>query len=224
MMRAILKNPLTIWMKWFLRSRILISKNKRKHLYLGYMADIKNTTIGNYNTFNSNVNINNAKIGDYTYVGANSELSNVTIGKFCSIAPRVKIGLGIHPTDMISTSPIFFSTRKQCQITFSDKNYVEEYGNVTIGNDVWIGYGAVILDNVSIGDGAIIAAGAVVSKDVEPYSIVGGVPARLIKKRFDDETISNLLKMKWWNYDIKWLNDNAQFFAKSKTFINHLKV
>lgn len=125
------------------------------------------------------------------------EDANLKIGKFCSIGENVTILLGgEHKIDTISSYP------------FSLKKNRYSKGDVTIGNDVWIGYGATILSGVTIGDGAVIAANAVVTKDVEPYAIVGGVPAKTIKYRFDEKTIQELLEIKWWDLDIHTIYEN----------------
>ncbi len=199
------KNPITIWLYWLVRSRFILFKNRKKFLRLGYLTYVSNTKIGLYNTFYSHVSINNSEIDDFVYVASGTTILRTQIGRFCSIGPNVKIGLGLHPTNFISTHPAFYSTQKQCQITFADKNYFKELGKIIIGNDVWIGANVLILDNVSIGDGAIIAAGAVVTKDVEPYSVVGGLPARLIRMRFKYDEIQCLMGIEWWNRDIEWL-------------------
>lgn len=133
--------------------------------------------------------LHNVQLGDYSYFARNAFAANVTIGKFCSIGPNFCCGLGIHPTDGISTSPYFYRGR------------VEEHKQTTIGNDVFIGANVTILDGVTIADGAVIAAGAVVTKDVPAFAIVGGVPAEVKKYRFDEETIEKLLEKQWWNGD-----------------------
>ncbi len=183
------------------------------------MTQLHNVNLGEYNTFYNSISVSNSIIGDYVYVADRTKIINSSIGKFCSIGPDVKIGLGMHPTNFLSTFPGFFSTSRQCQISFTDKGCFQEVGKNKIGNDVWIGANAIILDNISIGDGAVIGAGAVVTKDVESYSIVGGIPARLIKKRFTDDQIQKLLKLQWWNSDIEWIKQNAVLFNKPHDFL-----
>lgn len=119
-----------------------------------------------------------------------------------------------------------FSTAKQAGFTYVKKNcfdenvVVDKEGHVVeIGNDVWIGSGALLLPGVHIGDGAIIAAGAVVTKDVEPYAIVGGVPAKIIRKRFNDEQIKYLLELKWWDKPEEWVRSHADYFRNIQEFI-----
>jgi len=145
--------------------------------------------------------IGNSSIGDYTYIAQNSHISNTTIGKFCSIGPNVVCGWGIHPTDGISTHPMFYSTMKQNGMTLSDTNKIEERKPIVIGNDVFIGANVTILDGVTIGDGAVIGAGAVVSKDIPPYAVAVGCPIQVIRYRFPKETCQRLLEEKWWDYD-----------------------
>ncbi len=146
--------------------------------------------------------LNNVSIGDYSYISKGSDLSNCKIGKFCSIAPSVKIGFGTHPTSFLSTSPLFYTKRNIFGFSIVENKDIEEFKEIIIGNDVWIGLNAVILDGVTIGDGAIIAAGAVVVNDVPSYAIVGGVPAKLIKYRFNEKVIYEISKTKWWDMDI----------------------
>lgn len=136
----------------------------------------------------------NVKIERYSYVNRYTEIGSAEIGKFCSIASFCSIGVDNHPTDWISTSPLLKSAIKSMCI-----GYIDEMERPIIGNDVWIGAHAVVLKGVHIGDGAIVAAGAVVTKDVPPYAIVGGVPAKVIKFRFEQDTINKLTALEWWN-------------------------
>lgn len=159
--------------------------------------------------------LRNTTLGRMTYVAEASRVGFADIGAFCSIGPNVLLGgLGYHPVDRLSTHPAFYSARLQAGATFSGTDAVEELPRVTVGNDVWIGAGSIVLDGVSIGDGAIVAAGAVVAKDVPPYAIVGGVPARIIRHRFDDETIDALLEWRWWDLD------NSQLQALAPGFMD----
>lgn len=189
---------------------ILRLKHKYKNLKLRGVSTVVNSSFGNYNYLSNNVSVINSSLGDFSYVGINSFLQNALVGKFVCIGPNVQIGLGDHPlNDNISIHPCFYSTAAQCGITFTEKDLYEEYREVKIGNDVWIGANVIIKGGITIGDGAVIASSAVVTKDVEPYSIVGGIPARHIRYRFDADKIEQLLKFKWWNKDIGWLKENV---------------
>lgn len=156
-------------------------------------------------------------ISEYTYgfpkILKTEDRSQIKIGKFCSIAENVEIFLdGEHETQNISTYPFgYFKVFK------TKKKYIaKSKGKVTIGNDVWIGDRVTILSGVNIGDGAVIGACALVNKDVAPYTIVGGVPAKIIRKRFDDETIEKLLKIKWWNWSDQKIQKNVELLKSNK--------
>lgn len=202
-----LRMPFVVWLKWLLNVlRIKLSFPTAK---LGSFAYVYKTKLGLYTTIYDNTSLTQCEIGDYTYIAHNSNFSNAKVGKFCSIGPGVRCGLGRHPSKkFVSTHPIFFSTLKQAQISFSDQSYFKEISRIEIGNDVWIGANAIILDGVSIGDGAIIGAGALVNKNVPPYAIVGGVPAKIIRYRFTKDQIEFLLKDQWWNKPDEWLKRN----------------
>lgn len=150
----------------------------------------------------------NVSIGRATYISPNTTIeSNVSIGKYCSLAPGVFIAPGEHYTDLMTTHPVLFDPVWRKKFGIHEKEeYIKKIGksdiNTIIGNDVWIGLNVIIMRGVKIGDGAIIAAGAVVTKDVPPYAIVGGVPAKVIRFRFNKETIHRLLNDEWWNKEL----------------------
>ena len=139
-------------------------------------------------------------------------INNVVIGRYCSIGFGFKAGLGIHPTNFISTSPIFYSSSNWFETNLTFNQYFDEYKRTFIGNDVWIGANVLINDGICIGDGAIIGAGAVVTKDVPGYSIVGGVPAKVISYRHSEEVIDFIKKCDWWNKDLDWIKNNLDYF------------
>lgn len=162
-------------------------------------------------------------IGDYSYIGPNTRVVHAEIGKFCSIASG-HIGMGTHSLGNISTSSIFTSTKNGTGSIWATENCFDEYKKVTIGNDVWIGANVMIMGGITIGDGAVIGAGAVVTKNVPPYSIVGGVPAKVIRYRFNESQINQLLNFKWWDLPEDTLKSNIQLFQThvKKEIIEHL--
>ena len=157
-------------------------------------------------------------IGDHTYgtpqILSWGEGASLRIGKFCSIAQDVVILLGgEHRTDWVSTYPfnMFFDDVRKVP------GHPKTKGDVTIGNDVWIGARAMILSGVTIGDGAVIGAASVVTTDVAPYSIVAGNPARLIRKRFDEPTVERLLKLRWWDWSLDRIKKNLPLLFSDRT-------
>ncbi len=167
-----------------------------------------------------------SKIGAYSYVAANTDIENAEIGKFCSIADNCRIGMSGHPLQYISTSPIFTEKRNALQQCWIEKDFFEHKSldeRVIIGNDVWIGSHVLIKGGVHIGNGACVAAGAVVVKDVPPYAIVGGVPAKVIRYRFSPEVIGKLLELEWWNFDESKLKNSIAIFQKDILCVDDLE-
>lgn len=154
-------------------------------------------------------------VGRYSYIGPGSTIVRADIGSFCSISMDVYIGLEGHTLDYPSTCPLF---TERCNGTgyswVSDDVNRSVDKRTTIGNDVWIGYGARIVAGVSVGDGAVVAASAVVTKDVPPYAVVGGVPAKILKYRFTPEEISKLQSVQWWNWNEDKLKENISMFQQ----------
>lgn len=169
------------------------------------------------------VKVLSSKIGRYTYIGSGSWVTCATVGNYCSISSGVTIGLAGHSLNYLSTSPIFTEKYNGTGSSWIDCDFVEHKLKLTtVGNDVWIGTNVLIKDGITIGDGAIVGAGAVVTKDVPPYSIVAGVPARVVRKRFSDEVIAGLLDLKWWNCEDELLREKIALFHTEKVELDML--
>ena len=177
-------------------------------------AELYNCTLADCVSVQTKCVLNQVRIGRYSYVAREAYLNEVSIGSFVSIGPRTLLGCGDHPVDLASTAPVFYSTRRQCGISFAPSDYAAERKAITIGHDVWLGAHAFVRDGVTIGDGAIVAAGAVVATDVPPYAIVGGVPAKLIRFRFPADAIQRLLALQWWSWEEPRLRVAQPWFAQ----------
>lgn len=165
--------------------------------------------------------LDRVNIADFSYISNDSIISNVEIGKFCSISSDVQIGLGPHPSRVfVSTYPAFYSDENLgCPMTFrNDKIFDDSVPKTVLGNDVWIGANVIIPGGIRIGTGAIVAAGAVVAKDVPPYAVVGGNPARIIRYRFSEEQIKSLLESEWWNWPIEKIRQRVGDFSDIERF------
>jgi len=180
------------------------------------------------NRISSRTSLSNCFIGYGTNIGNSSCFVNCKIGRYTSIGARVIIIRGKHPLSYVSTHPAFYSLKKQVGFTYVTEQKFEEfevpkYDDVyatSIGNDVWIGSDVKLLEGVNVGNGAVIAAGAVVCKDIEPYSVYGGVPAKLIKYRFSQSVIDKLQSLEWWNKSESWIKDNADSFDNIDLFLS----
>lgn len=191
----------------------LIKENQSKRKKVSFLSFVDKDCILNDNVVIKRFcKLRNVSVGSYTYFANNCNVINSKIGRFCSIGPFVQIGLGKHPTNRFSTSPLFYSPNNAFKIKLVEESRFDEFEHIEIGNDVWIGANAIILDGVKIGDGVIIAAGSVVTKDIPNFAIVGGVPARIIKYRFDHEIIDKLEKIRWWERDLEELQKYEENF------------
>lgn len=161
-------------------------------------AAIKNSTIDKTSKVESGSQIVNSTFGRHSFCGYDCQIINCDVGSFTSIANNVVIGGAQHPMDWVSMSPVFYEGKDSVKTKFSEHIRPDAL-KTKVGNDVWIGQGALIKAGVSVGDGAVVGMGSVVTKNVAPYCIVAGNPARLIKKRFDEDIIDNLFQLKWWN-------------------------
>lgn len=181
-------------------------------------AIIQNSVIDKTAAISSGVKFYRSRIDKYSYIGRNSFIIDANIGKFCCIAPGCNIGGTGHPLNWVSTSSVFHKWDNILKKNFSRHEY-DIFSETVIGNDVWIATNAMIKAGVKISDGAVIGMGSVVTKDVGPYEIWAGNPARCIKKRFDDDTICKLLDMKWWDLSESELTERAQYFNNVELFL-----
>lgn len=204
-------------------------KNKGKlRVYRGAYTD-KATIYEGENILYPKAKVKGSFLGFGTYIASNTEISYAKIGRYSCIGPNVKIICGQHPISFVSIHPAFYSLEKRSGFTYVQNQKFEEFKYakqkylVLIGNDVWIGDSAKIMEGIKIGDGAVVAAGALVTKDVEPYTIVGGVPAKKIKQRFVQNTIEELLKLSWWDKGEDWIYNHAELFDNVESFLEHIK-
>lgn len=169
--------------------------------------------------------ISRSMLGYASYVGNNCNIVSTKVGRYSCIGPYVRTTSGTHPIDMVSVHPAFYSIRKQIGVTFVteqrfDENMDRKY-HTMIGNDVWIGDSALLMEGISIGNGAVVAAGSVVTKDVPDYAIVAGVPAEIIRYRFSETDIRALLDIKWWDKDVQWLKHHVDEFLHIEQFLEN---
>lgn len=218
------------WIPKLIRREILNIKARILYdviIKIGASGGYNNSYEGK-NLVNTGAVVKNSKIGYATYISGNSTLLNIRIGRFCSIGQYVTNAFALHPSrEWVSTHPAFYSPDNEIGLSFTDiqrfeeKAYLDKENGMQneIGNDVWIGSYVKIMPGIRIGDGAIVATGSIVTKDVEPYAIVGGVPAKVIRNRFTNDQIKFLLNLKWWEKDLEWLNEKSYLFKNIEKLI-----
>jgi phosphonate metabolism protein (transferase hexapeptide repeat family) len=194
----------------------------RKDPLINENCSLSNSKLGEFTEVGIYNFIENVLLGDYSYTGQFCFVQNAEIGKFANIAPMVRIGPTMHPTERPTLH--HFTYRRE-MYGFDDKNDIEFFerrrSRITyIGHDTWIGHGAIIMPGVKIGNGAVVGSGAVVTKDVEPYTVVVGVPAKPVKKRFSEDVIIKLESIKWWDWPYEKIKENFKdFLLDINTFV-----
>jgi acetyltransferase-like isoleucine patch superfamily enzyme len=192
----------------------------------------RETTFEGHNRVDSEARLYQSRLGLASYVGPRCRLNNAIIGRFTCIGPEVQTVIGAHPTsDFASIHPAFYSTRRQAGFTFASRNLYPEFGKrrhqedylIEIGSDAWIGHGARLMQGIRIGHGAVVAAGSVVTRDVPPYTIVAGVPARPLRTRFPDSTVQRLLETSWWQLDLDEIARLAPHFSSPEALLQKLE-
>lgn len=198
-----------------------------EYLWAKFMRKVRgsaiiNSCVAKSSKIEAGSTIVDSTFGRHSFCGYDCTIINCDVGAFCSIANRVSIGGAMHPMEFVSTSPVFLSHKDSVKMKFSRHEYSHKRRTV-IESDVWIGEMAVIKAGVRIGIGAVVGMGSVVTKDVEPYAIVAGNPAQLIRSRFDDNTIKALLELSWWTLSDTQLKEIAQYFNDVPRLLEHLR-
>lgn len=184
----------------------------------------KGSKLGDYSVLFCDVKLEDSLLGAYSYAQSGSVIYNAEIGAFCSIAGNVVIGLGAHPTFMVSTNPVFYDHDQPLPRFFTeDRVFKDIFPRTVIGADVWIGQGAMVKAGVGIGVGAVIGSASMVTKDIPPYTIAAGNPCRPIRSRFSESISRKLLDSRWWDFDETSLQKLAPLFHDPESFLAELE-
>ncbi len=184
-------------------------------------ASVRKSKLGSYTDIGANVSLIETQVGDYTYFAGDASAIYAAIGKFCSIASHVRINPGNHPQWRVMQH---HCTYRRVRYGFDQRDDEEFFqwrreNAVTIGHDVWLGHGVIVMSGVNIGTGAIIGSGAVVTKDIPPYAVAVGVPAKVIKMRFESDIIEKIISVAWWDWDRATLENRFQDFLELDLFL-----
>ena len=202
--------------------RNILSMPGRLFTHIALFCVLQEAAVDKTAAICSGVKFYRGKLGKYSYIGNNSFVIDTDIGNFTSISTDCYIGGTSHPTDWISTSPVFHKWENIMKKNFARHEF-EIFHRTTIGHDVWIGNRVMIKAGVNIGNGAVIGMGSIVTKDVGEYEIWAGNPAKMIRKRFDEETIKALQKMQWWEWDDNKIENYADKFTAPSELIEEWK-
>lgn len=184
---------------------------------------LRNTWVHPKANIYSGTELIDCEVGRYTYIRYDSWGRNASIGAFCSISDHVFIGGEIHPMEWASTSPMFHNIKNSGNSVRFARHDVPSHPHTTIGNDVWLCHGAQIAAGVTIGNGAVVASGSIVTKDVPPYAVVAGIPAKVVRYRFDDDTINALEESHWWDLPEEKLHQVGEYIKNPMEFAKKCK-
>lgn len=210
------------WLRARLAARRLQARFPGAVMHAGSAA-CDRSRVGAHGVLFPGATLQDSTVGAYSYVQAHTTINNADIGPFCSIAAGATIGLAAHPTGMVSTNPVFYDPQQPLPKFFAtERLFTENLPRTTIGADVWIGQGAMIKAGVRVEVGAVIGAGAVVVRDVPAYSIVAGVPARVIRSRFAPDISARLAASRWWELPEAELQRLSALFANPESLLAEL--
>lgn len=191
----------------------IVVANRSCRIHDGASID-SSTRLGRFNVLFERVSLLDSTVGDHTYFQKYSMAMSCDIGKYCSIAMHAFIGLPQHEIDMVSSHPVFYLRDTPLVRKYCKSNRTTPGRRTAVGHDVWIGHGALVMAGVKVGTGVIVGAGSVVTRDVPDYAIVGGVPARVIRYRFEESLRGRLLESRWWEMSDEWLEAHVDLFSR----------